>query len=205
METSNSFSDLLDRIFSHFDAIVPVMVFYKASESVNPGRLRYRIEAVNGSLTLKHFIYEMNDMMMKLIYDIMDADEQLPPESRLLFLREAIIRSKKLSLAVTRLRVPVKAGKIAAAPGEIRWIFRKPACLGPGPLVVTKEGIRVMCLRLTRHAMLWHLIVEQILKELECFYAIRKIFPTYGYTIFRPEIIGLDLSISNTQHATPNQ
>ncbi|MCX6266769.1 MAG: hypothetical protein NTW16_05345 [Bacteroidetes bacterium] len=157
METSNSFSDLLDRIFSHFDAIVPVMVFYKASESVNPGRLRYRIEAVNGSLTL------------------------------------------------TRLRVPVKAGKIAAAPGEIRWVFRKPACLGPGPLVVTKEGIRVMCLRLTRHAMLWHLIVEQILKELECFYAIRKIFPTYGCTIFRPEIIGLDLSISNTQHATPNQ
>lgn len=188
METLNSFSNVLDEIFHDFEYAMPVIVFYNASEMGNPKRLRCKIQCVNGYLTLPNFTIAMNDMLLKLINDILDAEEKLSPESRLVFLREAMIRSKKLMSAVTRFKGSRKPGQSASDPSEIRWAFRNLLCANIENLYVPKGVMKVIRLRVSRHAMVWHLIVRQIQKELQLFHAARKIFPAYGCIINRPEI-----------------
>jgi hypothetical protein len=188
METLNSFSNVLDEIFHDFEDAMPVIVFYNASEMGNPKRLQCKIQCVNGYLTLPDFTIAMNNLMVKLFNDILDAEEKLAPESRLVFLSEAMIRSKKLMSAVTRFKVSRKPGQSSSEPCEIRWAFRNLRCANLESLDVPKGAMKVIRLRVSRHAKVWHLIVQQIQKELQLFHAARKIFPAYGCIINHPFI-----------------
>ena len=181
MKNPDSFSKVLNEIFYDFECEIPVVVFYNAARPGpgNPQKSWCRVESVNGYLTLSHFNYGMNELLENLMNGISEAEEQLAPEDSLLFLQQAMTRSKNLMSAITPMHHHDRSGKFVSTPGKTRWVFRKPCCINLDSLDEPEGTTGVIRLRVSRHAELWHRFVRQIRNELYCLYNLRKAFPDY--------------------------
>lgn len=175
MKTIDSLPILLDELFIGLSDAAGVVVCYKsiATATDPPGKTLYTVVSVNGHLTLPAYTCAMNDLQATLLMRIMETEQQLAPEARLVFLRLAMIRCKKLSLATATCRGNGNQPNSCIVTDDCRE-FSNPACVnmdGPDNPDEAIEAVR----RLTRpHAALWQLIIREIQLDLNCSYKLNE-------------------------------
>jgi hypothetical protein len=177
MENLTSFSNLLDEIFKDFESERPLVVLYHVgtSESDKRQKPRYRVESVNGYLTMRAFTHRMVLLQLNLMTGVLEALRNLPPQERLIFLQQVLVRGQKLYGAVTRVRVDGSTGTTARDPGETMWVFRSPCGINLSGDAEPEDAEQIISRITSGYAELWYHIVRQFMKELRFFrYLIRE-------------------------------
>ena len=172
MKTTQSFSHLLNEIFSELNNAACIRISYRMNHHAVSDLPEQEIilTGVNGFTALPAFTNYLSNCRAEAIKSITEELKMLEPSVKLLFLRQAINRCRRLS----RVTIPVVAGEYQppepGQPVNPRQFF-KPV-FDPGNEPAPDDQMTEQLLRLTRrYASMWNFKLQEMTEELNhlCF------------------------------------
>jgi hypothetical protein len=187
MKTVDSIPQMLNEIFSEFNEAAKVGVCYQSHTSANKdtGVQMYRITSVNGHKSIPSFRLALYEMQETLLHRLMQAENELEPANRSIFLRQGLHKCKKLLSAIT----PAGAGyeeANCAEPGISCHVFREPSCVDSDNSAIagdSEQVINELSLLTKPYAESWHQVVHDIRDEFK--YALGRVEAIHNQALWK--------------------
>jgi len=179
MVYSDSFPHLLNEHFSEFNAVSSIRISYSISSTDLSGgaTTALKLTGVNGFKSVTTFTGYLNHLHVSLIGKLMEVQPRLDEQGMRLFLKQSMIRCRKLTQVTIPIPVEIKPGDPDGdGHQKLQTVFYHPI-FEHDPGDEPAEEIKKALLLIThRYAQMFKIVVDELLDELRCFFFLVEFF-----------------------------